>query len=229
MKRSALVLLVLAFVAGEYADEAQGLRQLNIRSGVIDLKFAYFQERRSEEQGPEFYKFDPFVIPSSIPAELLPDKQSKTQPEAILASSAAQVAIGFRFMIDIVGVMGFNGNLQAVFQDKGSGSTNLFSEGSKLGPFGIGQDFNPETNTMRTTMGVIEVGSISPTVVEVRFGAYFEDDPTMIIWRNDVFYLRSPLEDLMFGNIGGNNGGGGGGRGGGGGGRGGGGGGGGRR
>ena len=218
MKRSALVLLVLAFVAGEYADEAQGLRQLNIRSGVIDLKFAYFQERRSEEQGPEFYKFDPFVIPSSIPAELLPDKQSKTQPEAILASSAAQVAIGFRFMIDIVGVMGFNGNLQAVFQDKGSGSTNLFSEGSKLGPFGIGQDFNPETNTMRTTMGVIEVGSISPTVVEVRFGAYFEDDPTMIIWRNDVFYLRSPLEDLMFGNIGGNNGGGGGGRGGGGGG-----------
>ena len=229
MKRSALVLLVLAFVAGEYADEAQGLRQLNIRSGVIDLKFAYFQERRSEEQGPEFYKFDPFVIPSSIPAELLPDKQSKTQPEAILASSAAQVAIGFRFMIDIVGVMGFNGNLQAVFQDKGSGSTNLFSEGSKLGPFGVGQDFNPETNTMRTTMGVIEVGTISPTVVEVRFGAYFEDDPTMIIWRNDVFYLRSPLEDLMFGNIGGNDGGGGGGRGGGGGGRGGGGGGGGRR
>tara|TARA_A100001037_G_scaffold68029_1_gene60510 strand:- start:3713 stop:4402 length:690 start_codon:yes stop_codon:yes gene_type:complete len=229
MKRSALVLLVLAFVAGEYADEAQGLRQLNIRSGVIDLKFAYFQERRSEEQGPEFYKFDPFVIPSSIPAELLPDKESKTQPEAILASSAAQVAIGFRFMIDIVGVMGFNGNLQAVFQDKGSGSTNLFSEGSKLGPFGVGQDFNPETNTMRTTMGIVEVGSISPTVVEVRFGAYFEDDPTMIIWRNDVFYLRSPLEDLMFGNIGGGGDGGGGGRGGGGGGRGGGGGGGGRR
>ena len=178
--------------SGEYRDQAQALRELDLRQGVLDVKFDIFRSYRSEEK-PDFFKYDPFVIPASIPAELLPDQGITTQPSAILASSVAKVAMSFRAGFDVVGVMGFDGQLFAVLQQRGSPFSSLFAPDARLGPFQADGFFNPETKTTRIVMGVAQVVSVAPALVQMRFGAYFQDDPNQVVWRTENFYLRSDL------------------------------------
>ena len=180
----------LSSQGGEYRVQAQALRELDLRQGVLDVKYDVFRGYRSEEK-PDFFKYDPFVIPSTIPSELLPDQGVRTQPSAILASSVAKVALGFRTQFDVVGVMGFDGQLFAVIQQRGTPFSNLFAPDARLGPFQADGFFNPETQTMRFVMGVAQVVTVAPALVQMRFGAYFQDDPIQVVWRVENFYLRS--------------------------------------
>lgn len=196
MKRSALLLLFLAvpagMMAGEKADQAQALREMDIRRSVLDLKYERFATFVSEEL-PTYYKFDPFVIPSSIPAELLPDEDERTRPSALLAALAQRVAIGFRFIFDIIGVMGFDGELRAVMQDRQTLVTSLFPQGASIPGFQVDAVFNEETQQVRAVLGIIEFAKVEPHLVVLRFGTYFQDEPGNIVWRTENFYIGSEL------------------------------------
>lgn len=198
MGRRALFALAFALVlapglrAGEQGDQARALREMDLRRDVLDLKFARFSTFLSEEK-PCCFKYDPFVIPSSIPAELLPDERVRTRPSALLAALAQRVAFGFRAIFDIVGVMGFDGSLRAVVQDRNTLVTNLFSEGSSIPGIQVDAVFNEETQQVRMVFGIIEFAEVHPHLVVVRFGTYFEDEPGNIVWRTENFYIGSEL------------------------------------
>ena len=178
--------------AGEKGEQARLLREMDLRRSVLDLKWDRFATFLSEEL-PCCFKFDPFVIPSSIPAELLPDERQRSRPSAMLAALAQRVAFGFRAIFDVVGVMGFDGELRAVIQDRESGATSLFSEGASIPGFLVDAFINEETRQIRAVRGIIEFAEVHRYLVVLRFGTYFEDEPGNIVWRTENFYISSEL------------------------------------
>ncbi|MCH7493755.1 hypothetical protein IIA16_03475 [bacterium] len=198
MARGLLILWALALVgapglrAGEQGEQARALREMDLRRDVLDLKYARFISFLSDER-PCCFKYDPFVIPSSIPAELLPDERVRTRPSALLAALARRVAFGFRAAFDIVGVMGFDGALRAVVQDRATLATNLFPEGAMIPGIQVDAVFNEETQQIRIVYGIIEFSEVHPALVVVRFGTYYDNEPGNIVWRTENFYIGSEL------------------------------------